>query len=281
MSTNPLNVLKFSALLLTLAACGSGGGGSTSGGGGSTTTGGGSAEPYTGFVIFGLSSTLTDYTAEAGFYTTISVTSCPGGTAQGSCCYESAAAEAAYGKTVPPADVNAGALTLQDGTRSVASLPFTAGKGYASANSVTTASVTWAAGDTLSVSAAGDASGVKSFSGTVIAPAPLAGVTPDLTTLSKLPRATDFNLTWTANSAGTVLLTILASAGTSSDGTIRCSATGSSGMLTVPTGLLTNFKAGDMASLELSVSNNVALSAANATVGLTAEAFAIGSTTVQ
>ena len=281
MSTSPLNLLKFSTLLLTLAACGSsGGGGSTGGSSGSTSTGGAAAEPYTGFVIFGLVG-ANEYDGQAGFYATIAGGSCPGGTVQGSCCYQSAAAEAAYAKTVPLADVSAGALTLQDGARSFGSLPFTAGKGYASVNSATTASVTWSPGDTLGVSASGDASGVASFSGTVVAPSPLAGVTPALATLSTLSRASDFTLTWTANSAGTVALVILANAATASDGTIRCNATGSSGTLTVPTALLTSFAAGDMAVLELGASNNVPLSVANASVELTAEATASGSATLQ
>jgi hypothetical protein len=280
---NPLKLLTFSTLLLTLAACSSGGGSTTSGSNGSTSTGGGAVEPYTGYVIFGLSALAgtSEYDGQAGFYATVSGGSCPGGTVQGSCCYESAAAEAAYAKMVTADDVSAGAITLQDGARSLGSLPFTAGKGYTPINSLTTAAVTWAPGDSLGVSAAGDASGVASFSGTVVAPAPLAGVTPALASGLTLARSSDFNLTWTANSGGTVLLSIIASAGATSDGLIRCTATGSSGSLTVPTALLTNLKTGDMATLELSVSNNVPLSVANATVELTAEAYSLGSATLQ
>ncbi len=274
MSTSPLNLLKLSPLLLTLAACGSsGGGGGSSGSGGSATTGRGTADPYSGYVLFGLNG-ASSYAGEAGFYTTFSNNACSGGTVQGTCCYQTVAAAEAYGKTVPSANVSAGAVTLRDGTRNLASLPFDGG--YVSVNSITTAAITWSPGDTLAVSASGDASGVASFAGTVVAPAPLTGLNPDLTTAASISRTSDFTLGWTAASAGAVSLLL---SDTSGD-TIRCTATGSSGAMTVPAALLTNFQSGDTVGIGLTVLNNSTASATNASVNITAEIIAHGTATV-
>ncbi len=275
------------AALALCGGCGGGGGGSGSGGGssgGSAAGGssGGSSLPYGGFVIFGQESIGGSpvYSGSAGFYTAASLGGCPGGTQQGSCCYESAAAAQAYGKTVPPADVSAGALSLQAGGATIATLPFTAGKGYAGASSATTTSFTWSAGATLGVTAAGDASGVGAFSGTVTAPASLAALSPAFGSLGAIPRASDFTVTWTPAGSGTVVLNLTAVNGTAGDGLVRCSAPSSGGSISVPAALLGNFASGDSAALQLTVENETTLNVANAAVGLTAESSLVGSATL-
>jgi hypothetical protein len=257
-------------------------GGSSGGTSGTTTGSSTGGEPYTGFVIFSeqVIGGTKDYNGSAGFYTTFSFAGCPGGTEQGGCCYESAAAAADAGAGAPPDDVNAGTLTLQDGTTTLATLPFMTGMGYTSVNSVTTSALTWTAGAMLGVNATGDASGVASFSGTVVAPARLSGVSPAVMTLTSIARGSDFVLSWTAAGSSTVLFILLAANGTSPDGLIRCTASSGDGSLTVPAALLGNFQSGDHALVLLTVENNTIITASNATVGLTAEAQVQGGVTI-
>ncbi|MHB8416769.1 MAG: hypothetical protein ACYDCL_01750 [Myxococcales bacterium] len=288
---------------LMAAACSGGGGGSSGGGssgattggggsGGATTSGGGSGGattgggtgsatggstgglPYGGFVIFGMTAetaSLSVFTGEAGFYTAWSF-SCAGGTQQGSCCYQSASAAKAEGKTTPPADVPAGAVTLTDGSATLASLPFVAGKGYTSASSTQTSSFSWKPGDTLGVTAAGDVSGIDAFSATLTAPAALAALSPDPTTLKNVARGSDFILTWTAvPGSERVVLDLSASTGAAADGVIVCSAPASGGTLTVPAALLSSLSSGDNGSLELSVKSQDYPTIGDATVEVSAQ----------
>jgi hypothetical protein len=77
-----------------------------------------------------------------------------------------------------------------------------------------------------------------------------------------------------------VILDIIAAASGTADGQIRCSAPSSGGSLDVPSALLGNFQANDHAAVQLTMENNVTLSPANATIGLTAEVIVIGSATL-
>ncbi len=122
---------------------------------------------------------------------------------------------------------------------------------------------------------------MAAFSGTVVAPASLKAVSPDLSTPFNIPAASDFKLGWTGAGSGTVTLNLFASSGAAEDGVIVCTAPSSGGSMTVPGTLLANLKSGDSASLELSVSNNSPLSVANANVELTAEIIVTGSATIQ
>ncbi|HUB08073.1 MAG TPA: hypothetical protein VMB50_13780 [Myxococcales bacterium] len=265
---------------------GSTGGGSTGGGSGGGTSGGGTtggAQPYGGFVIFGVlnEAGVAVYSGQAGFYATYPPFSCAGGTQQGSCCYETAAAAQAFGKTVPAPSVPAGAVTLLDGTATLANLHFVSGTGYSPASSTQSNTITWNPGDSLGVTVAGDPSGVAAFSATVTAPAPLAGVSPTLATLASLSRTSDFTLSWTGSPPGTVTLNLDAVSTSGSDGEIICSAPGGSGSLDVAAALLGNFQSGDHASLLLTVANQVSPTVANASVGVSAENQVQVSTTVQ
>jgi hypothetical protein len=257
------------------------GAGSTGGTSGSTTTGSSTGTAYTGFVIFGeeIIGTTKEYNGQAGFYPTVAPITCSSGTMVGECCYLSAAAALDAGAGIPPDDISAGVVTLQDGTTTLAVLPFDAGVGYTSASSVLDSSFTWAAGDTLGVTASGDSSGVTGFTGTVVAPARLGNVNPAISSLSTIMRASDFVLTWTATGTSTVVFNILAANTTTfmSDGLIRCSTSSGTGTLTVSSTLLGNFQSGDGASVLLSVGNDTVISATDATVGLTAETIVVPS----
>jgi hypothetical protein len=217
------------------------------------------------------------YNGSAGFYTTTPFDPCGGGTEMGGCCYQTAAAALDAGANFPPADVNAGSVTLQNGATTIATLPFTAGTGYSSISSISQSGFGWDAGDSLGVTATGDGSGVAAFTGNVTAPARLGSVHPAISTLTTIPRSSDFVLTWTAAGTGTVTFNIIAAQGTTPDGLIRCTAPSSGGTLTVPAALLGMLQSGDQASVSLTVADTTTINAANATVGLSAEVVVNGS----
>jgi hypothetical protein len=255
----------------------------TSGTGGSSSGG----ARYQGSVAFDVVTLggKTGYASGASFSVTPSPSAgtCPGGTQQGSCCYLSAAAANALEKTAPPTDMSAGTLTLQDRGGTLATLPFTPGQGYTSVSSDAVHSLVWNPGDELGVVAAGASNGVGPFTGTVVAPAPLQALSPDLLTLATLSRSSDLRLTWTGIVAGTVVLTIAAvdSASSSSDGVIVCNASSTDGSLDVPAALLGDLPSGDHAVLELIMANGTAISAPNATIELVAAAVLFGDATLE
>ena len=93
-------------------------GGTTTGTGGTTTGSSTGSQPYEGFVIFGEvapGSTQDLQRRAGGLYTTTSLITCASGISQGGCCYLSAAAALDAGSDVPPDDVSAGTITLDDG----------------------------------------------------------------------------------------------------------------------------------------------------------------------
>ena len=250
--------------------------------GGSTTTGGAqmSSKPYEGSIIFE-AVVFGDYNAVAGFSPTSTPAACPSENARGNCCYF--AVDAGAISEPYSGDISAGTLALEDGNVALASMPFQ-GSGYTPVGGISApTSFSWSPGDTLGVIAGGDLSGVASFSGTIVAPAPLSGVSPAFSTLSSLSRAVDFDLSWTATNSGTVTLVIFAAAPLSGspDGEIVCSGSSASGTLAVPAALLGKFPSGDTAHLELTAANNASVAGANATVELIAQTDLRATATLQ
>ena len=249
-------------------------GGETSGGaattGGSTTTG----KPYQGYVTFEFDAQQNDeYTCLAAFSRSTSLTTCSGGELQGNCCFLPAAVALANLMNEPPTNVSAGTITLRDGSSTLASIPFAPGNIFYDVHSIS-----WNPGDTLGVTANGDAGGVDAFSGTIVAPAGFEGLSPDIIVPFELSRTSSFDLTWTPTSMGTVTFKIGDDA---APGEIFCTAPGSSGSLIVPAAFLGNFPAGDQVNLELLMANNAALADANATVELTAQVIVQGTAKIQ
>jgi hypothetical protein len=247
----------------------------TSGTTGGSTSGG---ARYQGGVAFDLVTFAgkTSYVSGATFSVapSASAATCAGGTQQGSCCYLSGAVASALEKAAPPTDISAGTLTLQDRGGTLVSLSFTPGQGYASVTSDVVRSLVWNPGDELGVVAAGASDGIGPFSGTVVAPAPLQALSPDLLTLATLSRSRDFRLTWTGIVGGTVLLTMATvnPASSSNDGVIVCNASSADGSLDVPAALLGNLPSGDHAVMELIMANLTAISAPSAAIQLGAAA---------
>jgi hypothetical protein len=145
-------------------------------------------------------------------------------------------------------------------------------------------SLVWNPGDELVVVAAGASNGIGPFTGTVVAPAPLQALHPDLATLAILSRSSDLRLTWTGIVSGTVVLTIAAIASassTSTDGVIACTASSADGALDVPAALLGNLPSGDHALVELILANITTISAPNATIEVGAAAGMLSGPTLE
>ncbi len=261
----------------------SGSGGSTSGsagddGGSSSGASSGPTTPYTGYLAV-----LTNgpYREISGYF----IGTPGGGASTGSA---SPGGMCSYTPPPPPSDgglpvtgtgsttvaVSAGAITVKDGTATVATLPFVdAGPGAVNTYLATTSTspgLTWDAGDTLAVAAAGDV--VSAFTANINTGADFAGVTPALsyTTPIVIPRNADFTVTWTPGSGDTVELQLSATNGTADDGSIDCTVPDSDGTITVPSALLGNFTANDKGSALLVRSWANTATGANVTVYLSA-----------
>jgi hypothetical protein len=225
------------------------------------------------------------YGAIAYFYPGAAPSATCAGTQNGNCCYvppasgssSSSSSSSSSGTVTIP---GAGAITVTDGTTPMGTLAFTAGTGYAPLGSATDTMLTWAFGDTLNVSAVGDANGVAAFTGAVVAPASLANLSPALsyTAPTGLSLSSDFVETWTAGPAGsTVTLAIYATTSAfAPNGSITCTADDSSGTITVPTALLANFGPTDTGSASLSRSASTAVTASNANVTVVANVYGAG-----
>ncbi|HEY1956068.1 MAG TPA: hypothetical protein VGH28_10650 [Polyangiaceae bacterium] len=246
-----------------------------SGGNDSGTDGSAVQKANYGSVIFSHTQTKTGqttsdaYTAIAGFFATPDGGAGGGGgcagTQSGSCCFVPPS-QADGGTTGSATAVSAGGITAKDGSATIATLTPT-GTSYAPVADPPTSSLTWNAGDMISVTAAGDT--VHAFNGSVAAVALFAGVTPALSPLQQtvIPRSSDFTLTWTAGT-GAITVTVSALKVASSEGVITCSASSDTGTMVVPHDLLQNFSAGDTGYVTLGRTISADASSDNATVTL-------------
>ena len=283
------------ALVLGMIACAaacsgddknnSDGGGNDSGNGGDGTngndsgnggdSGGGPSKPNAGTVSFSHTQTKTGntttdaYTASAAFVAVPDGGTSGGGgcsgTQSGSCCFippSQADAGTGGGATA----VSAGGITAKDGSNTIATMSPN-GTTYTAVTNPPTSSLTWNAGDSISVNAAGDT--VHAFSGSVNAVALFAGVTPALSFLTptQIPRSSDFTITWTGGT-GAIEVILTAQKLTQNDGVITCSASSDSGTMTVPHDLLGNLNANDTGTITLVRTISADASPDNATVTL-------------
>jgi hypothetical protein len=279
--------------LLASIACGGGdqtttdgGSGNDSGTGNDSATGndtGTSSKSNVGYVTFSQTKTgNTDtFTAAAAFLAlgdagTTTGTGCSG-TQSGSCCYVPPSSGSDAGTSSGGTAIGAGALTIKDGTTTLATMT-PSGASYTPVTNPPTTALTWNAGDTLAVSAAGDA--VHAFNGNVTAVGALLGVTPalSLTTPVLVSRASDFNVKWTS-ATGAIQLVLVALKGTSADGTITCSSATDPGTMTVPSTLLQKFSAADTGIISLSRTMSADASPDNATVTLSSSTSISGTAT--
>jgi hypothetical protein len=216
--------------------------------------------------------TTTTYDAIAVFENSASSVACPGGTAIGSCCYEPPPATSTSGGTLPT-EYSAGSLTIADDGSTIGTVAFGT-VGYGSVG--TPATFTWNGGDTLSVSAPGAT--IDSFSGTVKAPNAIAG----LSSLTAIPVA-GWTVTWTPDtlSGETMEVAVVDNTNSVDYGEASCSVPDSAGTVTLSSALLSHFKSGDTASVQVNRSAGSAVSSGNAAVHLLAGVTVGGSATLQ
>jgi hypothetical protein len=209
------------------------------------------------------------YGAGATFYgTPDGGASCTPGAAGTPCCY------VVPGGGTAPTPASAGVITLTDST-TIGTLYFDAGVGYKALSSITTTTLKWAAGDAITINAAGDATDVAAFSGPVTAPAALAGITPTLseTMATDVTLASGFTVGWTAGNAGNVSVSLSDAKAT---GSISCLAPTSAATLAVPASLLANFNSGDTGYISVTPSVTAAPSTPSANASVTLEVTAAG-----
>jgi hypothetical protein len=154
------------------------------------------------------------------------------GTLVGACCYESAGAADASLAVFE----SAGTITVDDGTNTLATLTYPS---YV-ASSTTDATLTWAAGAMLTVSAAGAT--VGPFNATIPAPAALAGVMPPFSAPIAVKKSSDLVVTWTPGKRACSKVSFDLSQGATLPH-IGCVTDDVAGTVTVPASLLGMFTA--------------------------------------
>jgi hypothetical protein len=281
-----------------IAACSSssnkgyagGDGGSGEGGGDAKTGDGGSSSggtPYSG-ALAAAETTAGVFDIAGSFIATPDASGtanmCPGsGVMSGSCCYEPPAAASDAGTADAGATdagtvavFSAGTITIKDGTSTLANLMPGTNGAYGITSGAMNPTVKWTAGDTLSVSAAGAT--VDAFTGSLVTVVDLAGVTPALSlkTATTVPLASPLVVSWTAGTATTVRVTLIAAKGTAGDGIISCSVDDSAGTVTVPTALLSKLATGDTGVLSLTRQEVNTATGNNVTVQLLSSTSATG-----
>jgi hypothetical protein len=189
--------------------------------------------PYTGVVELSRITAppaAASYAAIAQFETTASASpaGCVG-TVLGACCYETNPA-------ATPTPASAGAITIADGTTTLATLTPPA---Y-SASSATDSTLTWTGGTTLDITAAGAT--VDAFTASIVAPAQVAGLSPALTSAITVPKSSDFVVSWTPGKLACLKISFGLTQGTGLP-YISCAVDDSAGTLTVPASLLGMFTA--------------------------------------
>jgi hypothetical protein len=257
---------------------GEGGGDAKSGDGGSSSGG----TPYSG-ALAAAEATAGVFDIAGSFIATPDASAtanmCPGsGVMSGSCCYEppAPASDAGAADAGTVAVFSAGTITIKDGTATLANMSPGTNGAYGITSGAMNPTVKWTPGDTLAVSAAGAT--VDAFTGNIVTVVDLAGITPalSLTTATNVPLATPLVVSWTAGTATTVRVTLLAAKGTAGDGLISCSVNDSAGTVTVPTALLSKLTTGDNGVLSLTRQSVNMATGANVSVQLLSSTTSAG-----
>ncbi len=221
---------------------GDGGASTDDGGQGTTFDSGGGSGTYTGrvqFVLFFTGSTpagavVAAFAAPGSFD---GLLTCAGAvTTVGPCCLLPALPVDAG-----PAPLSAGDITVTDNGTPYGSLQF-GGQSYPGIGSPSNPGDkrSWAPGDTLQIAAAGAA--VPAFSGSIVAPAALAGVSPS-PTAATVSLSTDWTVLWTPSPAAPSKVLVEVFAQESGDSAlIKCVVDDSVGTVTVPASLLGRFQ---------------------------------------
>jgi hypothetical protein len=260
--------------ILFLGACGLSGAcspssnGKTGGSGGDAATGdeGGSSGPAGGVEFFtGGGDTSGPFTVTAGFDRV-------SGTGTGNSPCEMAVGDCQYcgpvegGAGVHVTFLSAGVITVDDGSKTIATLNFSAtGESY-EADSQTDSSLKWSPGDALGVSAAGET--IPAFSGSIAAPKDIAGVAPALSfgAPTAISTGKDFVLSWTPSSDDGQMKLVLGNEKNTYK-TVSCTVAEGAGSVSVASSLLQKLGAGGgTAGLTKTVSKSVAVSGAQVSI---------------
>jgi hypothetical protein len=275
--------LGLAVVLAFLAGCTSnntspGGGGGSSGG----SSGGGSSSGSTaddgGVVTAGAISFASGGSGvQAGAYTIVAVFDRGSGHLDGTSPCTAAVGNCQFcggpdaGKTTPGnlqfSLLSAGTMTFQDGTATLATIPFVgddAGDGDYEIDSNSTPTLTWADGVTLSASATGGE--IPAFSASITAPQDIAGLSPAFSLLTPvtIPTSSALVVSWTPSTDDAQFSLVL---GDFSGGTARCTGAESAGSLTVPTAILQQLgTGGGTVTVEKTVSKPVPVTGATVTI---------------
>jgi hypothetical protein len=207
----------------------------------------------------------TDFSADAtfrgNFGAVVQLSGCTG-TQVGNCCFSPQG-----GPSCPfPDETSAGNITVTKSGAQIAQLTFA--NDY-DADTSSSPALTWQPGDTLSVSAAGSSGAVGSFSGSVVAPSPLANVTPAFGSTATIQKANDLVITWTPGTGTAVVQLFLEDIALNG---IGCTVPVTAGTLTVSSTLLTRL--GGSGSLILDSTNETTVTGTNAKVVISADTAA-------
>ena len=236
--------------------------------------------PYVGTV--GFTQSAGQYDLGASFFTNrVASPVADAGTsgtcaAGGTCCYYPPSLPIDGGATVTA--LNAGAIVAKDGSSPLATLiPGDAGVAYATANSGA-----WQPGDTLSATATGG--DVGPFSGSVVAPAAIAGLSPSLSGTVDVSISADWNVSWipaTQGGSQLVLTLSASSAGPEPGGVLECGIADSAGAMSVPAAILGLLGTGSNASVSITRRNIATVATNNARVDIVCDAVTTGNANLQ
>ena len=209
---------------------------------------------------------------------------CPGqGTMSGSCCYEppliasdAGASDAGVAEAGASPFVSAGTIALTDGTSALANMSPGSNGAYGISSS-DNPSVKWTPGDTLAIAASGAV--IDAFTGNLVTVTDFAGLVPALSlkTATTVPLADPLVISWTASTATTVRLLMIAA----KSGAISCSVADSAGTLTVPTALLSKLTTNDTGLISLTRQLVTPATVTNATVQLVSTSTTTGTAKFQ
>jgi hypothetical protein len=156
----------------------------------------------------------------------------PGADTSGACCFIADGGDAGAN---PYESESAGTLTIALGGTPFASLTYDAQQMQYSTFVATDppAMTSWSGGDVLQVSASGAT--VQAFSGSVVMPAPLQGLSVSPTVVPTISLSKDWSVTWTPGPGSTSKVMVLLFGG---GGEVKCVVDEGAGSVTVPATLL-------------------------------------------
>jgi hypothetical protein len=184
----------------------------------------------------------------------------PCGATVDGCTYCSSSADAGIKPgTLMIQTLGAGVVTFKDGSKTLATLPYSGGDagGDYEIDSNSHPSLAWAAGDTLEATASGGA--IPAFSASITAPDAITGVSPavSLTAPVMASLSAPFVISWTPPTDDGSTTVVLGSESVTHPGTIGCKAADSAGKVSVPASLISQLLGGAAGSAVIGITRTV------------------------